>query len=90
MMFKNRIEDYTESEFLSFLKGFEEGEHLEGDQYGTHIYQLARQFKKVVEHPAGTNLIFYPEPDADCTPEGWLAEIKHWMIENGKPGFKPE
>ncbi len=32
MTFKDRIEDYTESEFLSFLKGFEEGENLEGDQ----------------------------------------------------------
>ncbi|WP_313741574.1 bacteriocin immunity protein [Pseudomonas sp.] len=89
-MKKNNIQDYTEAEFLGFLKQFEAGDDLPQGEYGPYIAKLVDEFDEVVEHPAGTDLIFHPKPDADCTPEGWLAEIKHWMIENGKPGFKPE
>lgn len=80
-MIKNSIEEYTESAFLDRLREFDEGYELQGDAYAEYRAGLVEQFVKVVEHPAGTDLIFYPEPGAHCTPEGWLADIKAWMIE---------
>ncbi|RMS38787.1 Colicin/pyocin immunity protein [Pseudomonas ficuserectae] len=50
--------------------------------------RLVKHFVKVTEHPAQTDVIFYPEEGQEDTPEGILKTIKEWRAKNGKPGFK--
>ncbi|CNL05313.1 colicin immunity protein [Yersinia frederiksenii] len=83
MEFKNSITEYTESEFLDFLNKIwavdvPENEHDE----------LIRHFVKITEHPQGNGILFYPDNGADNSPKGILAEVKKWLAENGKSGFK--
>ncbi|MBX8614818.1 bacteriocin immunity protein [Pseudomonas capsici] len=52
--------------------------------------QWVRHFSAIIEHPSGGDLIFYPLPDADSSPEGIVNAIKQWRAENGRPGFKTE
>lgn len=83
---KRKIEDYTESEFIDFLsdiflvKSANEAEH--------NLW--VRHFREVAEYPGGTDILFYPLPDADCSPEGVVKTIKQWRAENGKPGFRSD
>ncbi|HGG8999845.1 TPA: bacteriocin immunity protein, partial [Enterobacter hormaechei subsp. xiangfangensis] len=47
------------------------------------------EFKRLTEHPDGSDLIYYPREDREDSPEGVVQEVKEWRRENGKPGFKP-
>ena len=83
-MEKKFLSDFTESEFLDFVTG------ICKDTYETenaHI-NAVRLFRKITEHPAGSDLIYYPESGADNTPSGIVKTIKEWRAANGKPGFK--
>ncbi|GFM86640.1 colicin transporter [Pseudomonas cichorii] len=83
---KNKIEDYTEHEFIRFVTDIcvvnaaSEAAHR----------KWVRHFRAIIEHPDGSDLIYYPQPDADSSPEGIVNTIKQWRAENGKPGFKVE
>ncbi|MBS5838238.1 MAG: bacteriocin immunity protein [Pseudomonas sp.] len=46
------------------------------------------EFERLTEHPAGSDLIYYPEDGADNSAEGITQTIKEWRAENGLPGFK--
>ncbi|EKY3231574.1 bacteriocin immunity protein [Cronobacter malonaticus] len=82
-MEKKLLSDFTENEFLDFVTGIckdtykTEGEHI--------LAVLA--FEKLTEHPAGSDLIYYPENGADNTPEGIIKTIKKWRTDEGKSGF---
>lgn len=90
-IFKDKIEDYTESEFLDFLnKMTENPEKLRGKNYGDYVDRFVNHFVKITEHPAKTDVIFYPKEGQEDSPEGILKEVKEWRSANGKPGFKPE
>lgn len=82
---KREISDYTETEFLALVRKIcaAEGETEEDDN------RLVREFKRLTEHPDGSDVIFYPRDDQDDSPEGIVQEIKRWRAKNGKPGFKP-
>jgi len=87
---KSKLEDYTEAEFLSFLENlFEPSIPLEGDAYGDYIDIQVKHFVEITEHPAKTDLIFYPREGVEDSPRGILKEVKDWREKNGKPGFKP-
>ncbi|MGF0238258.1 bacteriocin immunity protein [Rhodococcus sp. IEGM1300] len=91
MIFKNKLDEYTESEFLFFLKGFREyPDGLKGKALEAHLDRLLVHFVRVTEHPSGSDVIFYPKPHQEDTPEGVLKEVKEWRAANNKPGFKPE
>lgn len=80
------ISDFTEKEFLDFVIGI----YL--DTYDTeqgHI-DAVLEFERICEHPAGSDLIYYPDTGVDNTPSGIVKTIKEWRAANGKPGFKPE
>ncbi|GFM54132.1 colicin transporter [Pseudomonas cichorii] len=83
---KNKIEDYTELEFIQFVTDIcvvnatSEAEHR----------QWLRLFREITEHPDGSDLIYYPQPDADSSPEGIVNTVKQWRAKNGKLGFKTE
>jgi len=91
MIFKDKLEDYTESEFLSFLNEFfEDTNELRGEELGDYTSKLVQHFERITEHPEKSALIFYPASGREDSPEGILKEIKEWREANGKPGFKPE
>jgi hypothetical protein len=49
---------------------------------------LLLHFEKISEHPAGSDLIYYPESGADNSPEGVTRIVKDWRAAQGLPGFK--
>lgn len=52
--------------------------------------KLVREFRRLSEHPAGSDLIFYPEDGQDDSPEGIVLQVKEWRKANGNPGFREE
>ena len=83
MSFK-KLEDYTEAEFLLFLKKIcDAGFLTEKEQVDAVL-----EFESVTEHPDGSDLIYYAPSDQEDTPEAILGKIKEWRAANGKPGFK--
>ncbi|MDI3274207.1 bacteriocin immunity protein [Pseudomonas sp. AL03] len=87
----SRLEDYTESEFLDFLKElFDGGEDLTADEFDKYMIDRVKHFETVTEHPDRSDVIFYPKEGQEDSPEGILKEVKEWRAFNNKPGFKPE
>ena len=84
MELKHSISDYTEAEFLEFVKKIcrAEGATEEDDN------KLVREFERLTEHPDGSDLIYYPENNNDGSADAIIKEIKTWRSKNGKPGFK--
>jgi hypothetical protein len=83
---KKKIEDYTELEFTDFLRDIFFVNSVSEAEHNLWI----RHFREVTEYPGGADILFYPLPAADCSPEGVVNTIKQWRAENGKPGFKSE
>lgn len=83
-MEKKIISDYTEAEFLEFVRKIclAEGGTEEDDN------KLVDEFRRLTEHPDGSDLIYYPKDDQDDSPEGIVKTVKEWRAANGKPGFK--
>jgi hypothetical protein len=80
------ISDYTESEFLALVRKIclaDTATEEEGNK-------LVREFRRLSEHPSGSDLIFYPEDGQDDSPEGIVQQVKEWRKANGKPGFRDE
>ncbi|MHC8339549.1 bacteriocin immunity protein [Pseudomonas sp. HLT2-19-2] len=89
--FKNRLEDYTEAEFLLFIREFfEHSNELEGEALNEYTDRLLDHFEEVTEHPGRSDVIFYPKEGQEDSPEGVLKEVKEWRALNNKPGFKSE
>lgn len=78
------ISDISEGEFLEFVTKICQNEY---ETEGDHIEAIV-EFNCLAEHPAGSDLIFYPE-DGKRGPQAVVAEVKAWRAANGKPGFKP-
>lgn len=90
-LIKSSIEDYTEAEFMLLLcEFFEDTNGLKGAALEAHLSQLTDHFVSIVGHPRGSDLIFYPVPGVDDSPEGVLCEVKKWRLANGLPCFKAE
>lgn len=85
-MEKINITEYTEAEFLALVTKICDAD-FDTEQKHTEAVLL---FKKITEHPDGSDLIFYPKPGLDDSPEGIVKTVKEWRAANGKPGFKPE
>ncbi|WP_338580701.1 bacteriocin immunity protein [Pseudomonas sp. MAG733B] len=91
MIFKEKFEDYTEAEFLEFLRElYEEREDLSADEFDELIIQGVHHFELITEHPDRSDVIFYPKDGCVSTPEDVLRVIKGWRAANNKPGFKSE
>ncbi|MDD9338933.1 MAG: bacteriocin immunity protein [Providencia heimbachae] len=84
MKSKNNISDYTELEFLDFVKKIFNVENTTEEEDVKNILL----FKKLTEHPDGADLIYYPNEGREDSPEGVVKEVKEWRAKNGKPGFK--
>lgn len=86
MDLKNSFSEYTEAEFLEFMKTVFEENVAETDE---RLDMLLEHFEKITEHPEGTDLIYYAASDLDSTPEAITRKVSEWRAANGKPGFKP-
>ncbi|OBP12383.1 MULTISPECIES: bacteriocin immunity protein [unclassified Pseudomonas] len=82
---KDRFSDYTEAEFIQLLRELYKEDTADTDERAD---ALLLHFEKVSEHPDGSDLIYYPEPGADNSPEGVTRTVKEWRAANGLPGFK--
>ncbi|MEA9390694.1 bacteriocin immunity protein [Acerihabitans sp. TG2] len=89
MEFKEKYEDYTEEEFLEFLREFfHNSSGLKGDDYAAYNDKMILHFEKLSEHPSGSDVLFYPDGKREDSPEGIMEEVKSWRAKNGRPGFK--
>ncbi|MFI8226488.1 MULTISPECIES: bacteriocin immunity protein [Pseudomonas] len=81
----NSISDMSEKEFLDFVWKIYQSE------YATEKQQIAAvmEYERLSEHPAGSDLLYYPEPGKEG-PERVVLEIKNWRKANGKSGFKDQ
>ncbi|KHL74459.1 colicin immunity protein [Pseudomonas putida] len=86
MISKEKLSDYTEEEFLNFLKEIDRANDDEPDDALAH---LLLHFRKIIEHPSGINLLYKPASSKEGEPEEILRIIKEWRLANGKDGFKP-
>ena len=50
--------------------------------------KMVLEFRRLTEHPDGSDLIYYPREDREDSPAGVVQEVKQWRAANGKPGFK--
>ncbi|MBK5527596.1 bacteriocin immunity protein [Pseudomonas sp. TH08] len=82
---KSRLSDYTEAEFLSFLQEIRAANKNASDEV---LDPLLSHFCTITEHPDGTDLIYYPEDEADNSNEAIIETVKKWRAANGLPGFK--
>ncbi|MCL6309670.1 bacteriocin immunity protein [Pseudomonas sp. SZ57] len=83
---KKTIFDYTEAQFANFIQDI-----LVANSSGASdevMADLLDQFCEIADHPAGTDLIYYPEDGADDSAEGITQTVKAWRAANGLPGFK--
>ena len=78
------ILDVTEAEFLELVRKICVVDYKTEYQHN----QAVMTFELLGEHPDGSDLIYYPKPDADDSPEGIVKEVKAWRAANGKAGFK--
>ncbi|NCE89790.1 bacteriocin immunity protein [Pseudomonas sp. L13] len=83
---KKNISEYTETQFVSFIETI----FLANGSGVTDkvMADLLDQFCEVTGHPAGTDLIYYPEVGADDSAEGITQTVKAWRAANHLPGFK--
>ncbi|MDH0648087.1 bacteriocin immunity protein [Pseudomonas sp. GD03858] len=84
---KKNLSDYSEREFLELLELII---NTNGSQPDKVLDPLLEHFESTTEHPAGTDLIFWPDTAEKGEPEEIVKLIKEWRRENGKDGFKPE
>ncbi|MCO8165300.1 bacteriocin immunity protein [Pseudomonas sp. 21LCFQ010] len=86
---KTKFEDYTEAEFLNFLELLcSNPTDISDEEFELRTNRMVSHFKEVTEHPAGSDVIFYPEEGQEDSPEGMLKTVKEWREKNGKPGFR--
>lgn len=85
MIIHSTVSDYTEAEFLKYLNRLFYVDGTEGEET---VRQWRAHFRMVTEHPAGTDLLYWPETGKTGEPEEVLKEIREWRKQNGKPGFK--
>lgn len=82
---EKRMSEYTEAEFISFLQEIFTANKNAPDEV---LDPMLDTLEQLTEHPAGSDLIYYPEDGADNSAEGITQTIKEWRAENGLPGFK--
>ncbi|WP_097302883.1 bacteriocin immunity protein [Pseudomonas chlororaphis] len=85
-LMKNSFSDYTESEFIELLEELRK-EDMEAET-DVRADALLLHFKKISQHPAGSDLIYYPKNGSSGSLEDVTRIVKEWRKANGLPGFK--
>lgn len=84
---KKNFSEYTESEFLDFMREVIHINNTAGDE---ELDVMLDRFISITEHPARSDLFYYPEKGVDNSAEGITETVKKWREANGLPGFKKE
>ena len=82
---KKSISEYTEAEFVNLMQEILTANKSAPDEV---LDPMLDELERLTEHPAGSDLIYYPEEGADHSPEGITQTVKEWRAANGLPGFK--
>jgi len=82
---KNTFSDYAESEFVDLLQRI-----IDHDGTEPEVDKLVFHFEEVSEHPAGSDLIYYPEDGADDSAAGITQIVKEWRAAQGMSGFEDD
>ncbi|MBA3110992.1 bacteriocin immunity protein [Salmonella enterica] len=86
---KQKLEDYTEAEFIELLNEFSTNPRYQGEMdRESYIDSLVDHFDKIVDHPESNGLIFCPPDDREDSPRGVIDEIKRWRKSQGRSSFK--
>ncbi|WP_236178476.1 MULTISPECIES: bacteriocin immunity protein [Pseudomonas] len=86
MTLKDKLEKYTETEYLAVIERLFQGKFRSEREHDAFVDNIV----STSEHPNGTGVLYYPEEGVEDSPAGVLKAIKEWRVANGKPGFKPE
>jgi hypothetical protein len=86
MTFKNKFEEYTESEYKTLIQRLFDGDYSSEAE----LDEIVEIIVITSEHPNGSDILYFPEEGVEDSPEGVLNVIKQWRAANGKPGFKIE
>ena len=81
-----KYEDYTEFDYMNLIHRLFKGDYSSEKE----LDEIVELIVDAAEHPAGSNVLYYPAEGVEDSPEGVLKTIKDWRAANGKPGFKPE
>ena len=82
---KGSFSDYTEQDFIDLIDEIRKEDIAPTD---LRADALIMHFNKIVGHPSGMDLIYYPEPGADTTSAGIARTVMAWREANRLPGFK--
>ncbi|MDH2079980.1 bacteriocin immunity protein [Pseudomonas atacamensis] len=82
---KGSFSDYTEQDFIDLIDEIRKEDIAPTD---LRADALILHFNKIVGHPSGMDLIYYPEPGADTTSAGIARTVMAWREANRLPGFK--
>ncbi|MDF0731973.1 bacteriocin immunity protein [Pseudomonas entomophila] len=80
---KRLISDFTQAEFLEFATKIYNADYPTDQDHINAVFE----FERIAEHPAKSDLFFYPEPGKDG-PQAIVLEVIAWRTANGKAGFK--
>lgn len=83
----DKIQSYTEQEFIHFIKQVTDFKNMRSEQQSN---ELTIKFQRICPHPAGAALIFWPESEGLDSPENIVRIIREWCETNGEPGFKSD
>ena len=86
MKLKEKLEEYTESEYATLINRLVEGDYSSEREHDAIVNNIVR----TSEHPNGTGILYYPEEGVEDSPAGVLNAIKTWRAANNKPGFKAD
>jgi len=83
-MERTSLQEFTEQEFTEFASKIliADFETTEG------LLKAAMEFVLLAGHPAGTDLICYPQDFNITTPQSMVDVIKSWREQHGLPGFR--
>ncbi|HIF9096089.1 TPA: bacteriocin immunity protein [Photobacterium damselae] len=83
---KTTISEYTESEFLKLVTDICKVNVSDEKEHNGLVFH----FCQIVEHPDGSDLIYYPDKEIDGTPKRIVEIVKKWRKSQGLPLFKDE
>ena len=86
MILRDNYSDYTKKELLELIRIILEAESETEEMHS----KLVRHFKKIAQHPAGSDLFYYPERGAEVSAEGIAKIVAEWRAEQGLSGLKDE
>ncbi|MNN13265.1 bacteriocin immunity protein [Pseudomonas fluorescens] len=86
MTFKQKFEEYTESEYKKLIARLFEADYSSEEE----LDEIVDVIITTSEHPNGSDVLYFPSDGAEDSPAGVLKTIKDWRAANAKPGFKPE